>query len=349
MKLLRTLGLAYLYYPHLWMMRAGGPYVALFLSRVVAAVHWLTTLCGTERQTRAALAAAQPEFQTTASIASMMYRHLVVKYQNFVEWYLYPTRRGRRFVRETYRDIEGTEHLDRALTEGNGAIVLVYHYGPVKMVFPALQNLGYCVQQHVFRGATYAGKVYDWMAVAAMKKLADMEQSTGLPVLYHRPLTALVTLLRCLRRNEIVAINGDGMMGDDFAEVSFLNGTMSLPAGAAELAARSGAPILPLFVESRGLYGHRIVIHSPIRVVCHEREHVAAAVGQCAALLEQYVRRQPWSWWTWRRVKVTRQADGRIAYQIQALRGEMAISDPPRVHPVRPEATAQTFQIAQQS
>jgi lauroyl/myristoyl acyltransferase len=157
MKALRTLALAYLYYPHLWMMRLIGPYGAVVVARALAWLHWLGTFFGVDRATKKALRAAASQLLVASGPSTILRRHLEVKYQNFCEWHLYPTRRGRRYVERTYQVFDGLEHLESARAQGKGVILLVFHFGLVKMAFPALLAHGYRVQQHVFRGATYAG------------------------------------------------------------------------------------------------------------------------------------------------------------------------------------------------
>ena len=319
MKLLRTLAVGYIHYPHVWILKLIGPRMAVVLARLTAWCHWLLTFAGAERRTRTAMASVQCQWESQQSLNTVLRRHLQVKHQNFTEWYLYSTARGRRYVKQSYPTIEGHGHLDSALTAGCGAIVLVSHFGLAKMAIPALMAHGYDGYLHVFRGATYAGSVYEGMARAAMRRLAETEANSGVKFIYHRPLTAFVTMIRVLRRGGIIAINADGMRGDDFVEVPFLSGTIQLPAGPAQLSAQSGAPIIPGFVLPNGLFGHRLALHSPLVAQGTSREEVAATVREYASLIERYVRRYPWAWWTWRRLQIERTSDGTIRFSIQVL------------------------------
>lgn len=318
-KLLRTAGVGYLYFPHLWLIRAVGPYGALAIARAVACGHWLLTYFGAEHRTLAALRALRPRFESTAGAGTLMRRYLITKQQNFTEWHLFPTRRGRRFVQQTYTELAGREYLDEAIAEGRGVILLVFHFGLVRMAIPALEANGYHVTQHVYRGTTYGATTFSWMANAAMKQLANTETASGLKIVYHQPIQSLITLLRCLRRGEIVGVNGDGMMGEDFVEVPFLQGTVRLPAGPAQLAAQSKAPVVPLFVLPERFARHRLIFHPASQVESPAPEAIRQATSAYAALLEQYVRRYPWAWWTWRRLRIDQLGAGRVQYDIQAL------------------------------
>ncbi len=321
-RLITTFCVWYVYFPHLGLLRLLGPRAALLLTRGVAFVHWLMTFAGGHRRARRAMARAVPAFRGGASTAHVLRRYLEVKHQKFVEWYLYPTPRGRKFVERTYQNVEGLEHLERARAAGQGTIVLVFHFGMAKMVWPALKALGYDNHHHVFRGATYAEETFASVAKATRDALARSEEQSGLGVIYHRPYYTFAAMVRHLRNNHVVGMNGDGMMGTEFADLPFLGGTMPFPTGPARLAAKTGAPILSVYALHEGLYRHRLIVHPP--VYCREdtREAADATVARYVALLEEYVRRYPWAWWTWRRLHVEEAEAGRARYTAKALVAE---------------------------
>ena len=321
-KTLRTIAVGYLYYPHVWLIRALGPRLAVLLTRFLAWTLWLTTLAGAQRRMRAVLTAMRPQFATDLSTRAIMRRYLETKLQNFAEWHGYPTRRGRRYVERTYGTIEGREHLEAAQAEGKGVILLYYHFGPLKMAFPALKAQGFDAAQHLFRGTTYAGSTFDWMAQAAVRRLEADDEASGLKHFYHQPMRSLITLVRYLGRGGLLGINADGMMGDSFVEVPFFDGTIELPTGPAQLAAHSGAPVVPMFVLLDGLYRHRLVLLEPIRVADRTEHSAREATAQFASILEKYVRRYPWAWWTWRRMRLEQKADGTRSFRVQSLAAE---------------------------
>jgi KDO2-lipid IV(A) lauroyltransferase len=241
------------------------------------------------------------------------------QHQRFVEWYLYPTRRGRRFVKKTYQDVSGTEYIDAALGKGRGVIILVFHFGMAKMMWPALKSLGYESHQHVFRGATFAGKTFSPVARLAMEVLAKTERNSGLKMVYHRPFFTLEQLYRLLRRNEIVGMNGDGMMGSDFITLPFLDGKMQFPRGPARLAARADAPIIPAYAIPSGIGRHRLVFHPPLYCNQDNPQQVDQCVTEYVEILDDYVRSYPWEWWTWRRIDIGETEEGEAIYSARAL------------------------------
>lgn len=333
-KTVRTIAVGYLYFPHVWLIRGLGPRCAVLLSRFLAWGYWLGTLIGAERRTRRALEATQPRLESQLPLSTIMRRYLETKLQNFAEWHVYPTKRGRRYVEQTYATIDGREHLDAARSEGRGVILLYFHFGLIKMAFPALKAHGFDVAQHLHRAKTYSGSTFDWMAKAAVRRLEAEDEASGLKHFYHRPIQSFVTLARYLRKGGLLGINADGMMGDQFVEVPFLGGTIELPAGPAQLAAQSGAPVVPMFVLNEGMYRHRLVLLEPIDLRDRTPEAIGEATAAFAAILDQFVRKYPWAWWTWRRLRLERKDNGEIRFRVQPLRAEPSRND------YQPAATA---------
>ena len=341
---IKSAGVWYAYYPHMTMMRMLGPRASLVLARVLGWAHGLLARVGGQKRVRRAMEQALRDSRPDLNVSAELRRYLQLKQQRFAEWYTYPTRRGRRFVERTYRTVEGHEHLESARAEGKGMIVLVFHFGLAKMVWPALKSLGFDNHHHVFRGATYAGQTVGWIAQAAMNKLAQSEEQSGLHIIYHRPFFTFEIMYRLLQKNAVVGMNGDGMMGTDFVDLPFLGGTMPFPAGPARLAARAGAPILSVYCLPEGLTGHRLIVHPPIRCAADVPEEVNATVGSYVALLDDYVHRYPWAWWTWRRLDVARAGDGQVNLTAHGLATEDGLyhrpASGPASGPAKEPATA---------
>lgn len=327
-RVLTAASILYLYYVHLPVLRLLGPRCAIPVARLLAWLHWLLTFAGLERRPRQALTRALSEFRTSLTVSTILRRYLELKHQNMAEWHLAPTRRGRCYLDQTYRDIEGKEYLDDAIREGKGAILLVFHFGVCRMALLALKHLGYEPHLHLFRESPEAANTFDWVLRASNKAWERAEQASGMKIVFHRPLMTFTVLARILGRGEIVSMNGDGLGAEstDFVEVPFLGGTIALPNGPARLAARTGAPIVPLFSLLEGRHRHRLIVHPPLR--CHEDspEQVQATVANYVALLEDYVRRYPWAWWIWRRLEVTRQPYGQRRYRLAVFSTPQAVS-----------------------
>ena len=318
MKLLRSIAVAYLYFPHVWFVRIIGPRLAVLFSRLIAWCNWLLTFFGAERKAYQAISESLPELETKLSARSILLRYLQMKHQNLVEWLVYPTKRGRRYSRQVFAEIEGREYLDSTVQDGNGAILAVYHFGLVKLGFAVLEDAGYVVPQHVIRGKSYAGLTYNCIADAVMNRLVDIEIASGSKPFYHKPMETMVALVRHVRGGGILGMNADGMGGEKFVDAPFLQGTLSLPLGPAQVAAYTGAPLIPMFAFDEGLFQHRLVLHAPIYVTDDTSDSLNEAVFKYAKILEDYVKLCPWQWWTWRRITLM-EKNGAEHYHIQGL------------------------------
>lgn len=302
-------------------MRLLGPVWAVHITRMLGSLHWLVSLAGGQKRVRHALGLALRKINSDLPVETAMRRYLVSKHQRFIEWYLYPSARGRRFVKRAYPQLEGREYMEAAQAEGKGVILLVFHFGMAKMVWPAMKAQGFDNHHHVFRGETYAGQTIGQVSKLAVNTLARAEEASGLKVIYHRPFFTFRTMVKLLEQGETVGMNGDGMMGTDFADVPFLGGAMQLPTGPARLAAHTGAPIISVYAIPDGGTRHRLIAHPPICCEEDSVQAVQACVEDCVAVLDQYVRKYPWEWWTWRRLSVDVNQDT-IRFEAKALSTE---------------------------
>jgi KDO2-lipid IV(A) lauroyltransferase len=319
-KLLVAACIGSVYYVLLPVLRLLGPRCAILLAAVLAWFHWLVSLLGVdpggEGRALPALGALLPILRPGAKPRSILRRYLGLKHRKFVEFALAGTARGRRYCERAYR-LEGREHLDAEVRKGRGAILLTFHFGMGEVSFPVLKLAGYDVLLHFARAMPYLSGTFAWARQAAVRAGTALDSASG-PMLYHYPNYAFPRLARRLRRQGLVGINGDGMGGVDFEEVPFLGGTLRLPTGPAQLAARTGAPLLFLCALPEGLGRHRLVIHPPIRCPGCSPEAVRATMAAYAALLEAHVREHPWAWQVWKQLLVAHHEDGRLRLSIRA-------------------------------
>jgi lauroyl/myristoyl acyltransferase len=75
---------------------------------------------------------------------------------------------------------------------------------------------------------------------------------------------ATIELLQALRRNEIVAIQGDRVYRRHGADVPFFSQPATFPLGPFLLSQVSGAPVLPGFVIRQGWLRYRVLLGDPI-------------------------------------------------------------------------------------
>jgi KDO2-lipid IV(A) lauroyltransferase len=110
-----------------------------------------------------------------------------------------------------------------------------------------------------------------------------------------------VELLAALRRGEIVALQADRPYGDRAARVVLFGGATDIPAGPWDLAAASGAPILPAVALFEGAKSYRLVCGEPVFA---EKESGEARGGsrdrrgieRLAAAMEALIAKRPDQW-----------------------------------------------------
>jgi lauroyl/myristoyl acyltransferase len=336
----------YLYYVHLPTLRLLGPRWAVVLSGLMAWFHWLATFLGLdlggERKALPGMRRLLPTLCPGLRPRTALRRLLTVRHRTLVEYALLCSARGRRYIQQTYH-LEGREHLDAAVKDGKGAIVLMFHFGMAQMIHPVLNLMGYETLIHIARAVPYLENTFNWARQIAVRSATALDKVAG-PKVYHYPNMVFPMLVRRLRKGGLVAMTADGMASTDFREAPFLGGTMRLPAGPAQLSGKTGAPVLAVFIVPEGLSSHRIVIHPPVHTRQDSPEGVQEAMAAYCAILEQWVRAKPWWWAVWQQLVFERHEDGR---QRLWIRGAI----PPKASEVHEEfrPTAETRAAAKKT
>jgi KDO2-lipid IV(A) lauroyltransferase len=148
----------------------------------------------------------------------------------------------------------GAAQIDQCLAAGNGLIVWTAHVGNWEFASRLLEMHG--------RPVNVARVVEDKPAeitlrnLMASERLKIVDMSGGVP--------ATIELLQALRRNEIVAMQGDRVYQRHSADVPFFSQPTSFPLGPFLLSQVSGAPVLPGFVIRRGWLRYRALMGDPI-------------------------------------------------------------------------------------
>lgn len=217
-------------------------------------------------------------------------------YRNFgrttFEYARFPRLDGRA-IEETV-SLEGGEHLDRALAEGKGAILVAGHFGNWELA-ATLATMGYPLTFLV-------GEQHNTLVDGLMNRL---RARFGVELV---PLTgSLMGVLRALRRNRIVAMLSDQDAGPTGIFVDFLGLPASTPYGPGRIAARTGAPLVPGNAVRRPGGRHALVICPPVTpppagtAPDDAARHYTQAY---TAALEQFIRRHPEQYfWMHRRWK----------------------------------------------
>jgi lauroyl/myristoyl acyltransferase len=159
--------------------------------------------------------------------------------------------------------IEGREHLDAALAEGRGAIVLIGHFGANQMIMPALGHVGYRMNQLSAPPPVWAEILRDTRTTPLWRKVLSRrwELEKRLPVRHINVFRFLRPAFEALGRNEVLGLAFDGGGGKKWVKVDFLGRKANLSVQPAQIWQKTRAALLPTYViRMPGEARHRVVI-----------------------------------------------------------------------------------------
>lgn len=191
-------------------------------------------------------------------------------------------------------DVEGREHLLGAAAGETGALMASAHFGN--------WEIGGLITGRLLGGIGVLARPLDNPALDA--KLCALRAITGNTVVYKR--RALQQVLRLLSQRKSVAILIDQNVGSGGAFVDFFGRPAATTTVAAALAIKTGAPVLPAFVELLPSGRYRMLYRPPIRprVSGDRQADVVWLTQQLTSAIEAQVRERPEQWlWLHRRWK----------------------------------------------
>ena len=193
---------------------------------------------------------------------------------------------------------EGKEHVDRALQEGNGVILVSAHFG----------NFPLMLLRFVQEGYTTNAIIRQTRDEEVEKYFLDLRTRLGLKTVYSIPRKECVeTALKALRNNELVFIPLDQNFGSGRGVfVDFFGQKAATATGPVVLSLRTKAPIIPVFTVREKDDVHKIIIEPPLNLVYkgEDKETIQANIAQITGIIERYIRQYPQEWgWMHRRWK----------------------------------------------
>jgi KDO2-lipid IV(A) lauroyltransferase len=194
-------------------------------------------------------------------------------------------------------DFKGGEHVRQAYAEHRGVLFVTGHFG-----FWELQALVHALE---FEPMAVLARPLDNPALHAM--LEAIRTSTGNSVIY-RPGT-IRRVLRTLQDGHGVGILIDQhILGRDAITIDFFNRPAATTPLVGAMAARTGAPVVPLFALPLGGGRYQMVYEPPIAPPASESpDDIRAFTQRCTDVLEMYVRKYPQLWlWMHRRWRIER-------------------------------------------
>jgi len=192
--------------------------------------------------------------------------------------------------------IENIEILRTASAEGHGVLLCTVHVGGMDLLGPGLKRLGESL--HVIADDTTYGRLYDHLAAARAHQRIFLIGWRNLRGLF-----------KVLRGGGNLVFFCDGGYRRRDVPVEFCGEATTFPAGPATIAARSGAPILPVWCrrtaddrfEARGL--------PLIRATSDDPAEIQRATQELADTLSGVIAADPGQWYMFRAVWPQTDAD----------------------------------------
>jgi KDO2-lipid IV(A) lauroyltransferase len=144
---------------------------------------------------------------------------------------------------------DGGARLNQYLAAGNGLIVWTAHLGNWEFASRLLSMYG---------RVNVARVVEDKPAEIILRNLMASERLKTVDL--KGGVQATIELLQALRRNEVVAMQGDRVYQRHTFEVPFFSQPTSFPLGPFLLSQVSGAPVLPVFVIRQGWLRYQVLM-----------------------------------------------------------------------------------------
>jgi len=188
-------------------------------------------------------------------------------------------------------DIEGWDNVAAAKASGRSILILTGHCGNWELIGTALHEGG-------VPPAAVARPLDD---PGLQQLLVDLRKHLGTTTIARGTRGAARQLLEVLRGGGALAMLIDQDTKVDGVWVPFFGRPAFTPVGAAEIALRQKANVIPSFIERRPDGSHLIRFLPPLDLPPDPRE----ATALMTAKIEEQVRRRPeqWVWWhkRWRR------------------------------------------------
>jgi len=198
---------------------------------------------------------------------------------------------------DEYVEVEGYEHLQAALAEGKGVVVVTGHIGNWELL------AAHCAWKGV-PVAAVARRIY---AERLNQLLVDFRARQGVETILRESPHSARQILKALKNNAVLAMLIDQDTHAPSVSVPFFGRLARTPAAAASLAIRRDLPALAVFIQRRPQGGHRITFHPPITMPRSgdRSADIRRLTSLFNAAIEAQILRNPaeWVWWhrRWRR------------------------------------------------
>ena len=190
-------------------------------------------------------------------------------------------------VRQRFELQEGREHLQAAMDAGRGIVMALPHVGSWEWGGYWLALEGMPMTAVVER--VEPEQLFEWFL--------EQRASMGLTAVALGEGVSAV-LVRALKENRVAGLVSDRDLLRNGVEVDFFGERTTLPGGAATMALRTGAPLIPVVVYSGPGNGHVGVVHAPLDTTRRGslRQDVLRVTRELAKTFEQDILCRPEQW-----------------------------------------------------
>lgn len=223
--------------------------------------------------------ASDTEVRATARASLVNYCHYLVDFMRFPA-------RSREDVRKLVADETVFRQLDAVRAGGRGVVVVALHFGVWDAGAAALAARGYPVHVLV---ETFQDPRLDAMVVGSRERL-------GMQI--HRIEKAGPELVRLLKRGEILVVLLDRAAVTQGVDVTFFGGRLTVPAGPARLALRTGAVLVAASGPRLRRGAPEIEIVADFEIAAAGGDGTPASISQALmSAHERMIRAHPDQWY----------------------------------------------------
>jgi len=184
--------------------------------------------------------------------------------------------------------IQGREHVDRALKENKGLLWITGHIGNWELMPVTFAQIGYGVN-------VVARPLYD---ARINVLLENMRAECNIKTIARGNRSSMREIFRVLKRNEMLGLLIDQDTKVPGVFVNFFNRKAFTPRGAAEIALRTGCPVVAGFIHRTGDGRHEIVVYPPLTLERTGRweDDILLNTQKFTSVIEDEIRKYPADW-----------------------------------------------------
>lgn len=184
-----------------------------------------------------------------------------------------------------YVRLYGKENLDAALALGRGGIIAAAHSDNWELLGGALAQSGY----------NLVGVAQEQSNRGADRFMNEYRAMIGMYVMYKYDVR---DMFKMIAKGWLIGLIMDQDAAEDGIVMPFLGRDASCAHGAATIARRNNAPIIPIFIVRGPGRTHKVIIHKAVFVnkTKHKHEDIREATMLLTKQIEEHVRQYPAEW-----------------------------------------------------